>query len=516
MNRSRLLRPVVPAAVASVLAAVAAPSHAADDFPTVEAHFLAPDLSSAGAAVAVGPDGSVHMTAATYNDGGDDAVLYAHCAADCARRENWRGVTMPVPRAIRAEIALTPGGAPRLLILAAAADNPGGRDFIYAECGAREAEGVPDACFGPGGWAIGRVASNHETAMGNFFELLLPQRTFAVDHRGNPRFVMTDSNYLVEPDHYGAFYMSCDGGCTDPRNWTETNLALQAGYSTESFTRPVLALGPSGSAHVLAWVFAFAPDGSDLPDDLYYYECLANCTDGRSWQRASLINAGSGSYPSPTWDLAIDPRGRPRAAVFMGGGSESDDLDYTLIYLWCDSGACTGDESWGGWVVQGEGSHGESPALAIDAAGRPRIAFLTSRALPALAACDRDCEGEAPEWSAWEFEAEPDMAADRPTAIPFTCDAELWNAMSPDLALGPDGSVHVAYDVSVQARCLYQEFMDPQITYEFHEIWRGVRLAALPPVGTPAPALPGDRAQEAASAEREEAAPQPARPRSRF
>lgn len=473
--------------------------------PPVDAMFLAPALSTTGAAVAVGPDGTVHLAAATYNHGGAGHVIYASCAAGCETEAGWRSVALPVPDAIRAEIALTPAGAPRLLIVTAGADNPGARDFLYAECGPREAGSAPGRCHEPGGWSIGRVGSNLESSMGNFFEYLLPQRSFAVDHRGNPRFVTTDSNHFIEPDHYGAFYMSCDGGCTDARNWIETNLANQAGYSTEGFTRPVLALGADGSAHVLAWVYAFDADGTDLPDDLYYYECSGGCADRASWRRLSLINAGSGSYPSPTWDLALDPRGRPRAAVFMGGGSESDDLDYTLVYFWCDTGDCTVDDSWAGWVVQAE-SYGESPALAIDAAGRPRIAFLTPGALPAIAACDTDCEGEAPVWTAWELEGEPDMAADRPTAIPFTCDGELWNALSPDLALGPGGALYVAYDVSVEARCLYQEVGEPEITYEFHEIWRGVRLASLPPIGgsaTPVPVEPAESPTE------------PSRPRTR-
>ena len=493
-----------PVSAIPLLAALIAPALAQDGAPPATALFLAPEGSTAGAAVAAGPDGTVHMVLAAYNHGGDGAVVYAACAADCDQGESWDRVELPVAGVVRAEIALAPGGAPRLLIIAASADTPGGRDFLYAECGLGEAQGAPDSCFDPSGWSIARVASNQESSMGNFFELLLPLRTFAVDHAGNPRFVMTDSNYSIEPDRYGAFYMSCDGGCADARKWTETNLANHLEYRTEQFNRPVLALGPSGSAHLLAWVYAFAPDGTDMADELYYYECAADCTDRANWRRVSVINQGSGTYPTPTWDLGIDAAGRPRAAVFLGGASQEPDLDYSLIYFWCDA-ACTSDTGWAGWLVQ-SGSFGESPALAIDAAGRPRIAFLSPDALPVIAACNEDCQGDAPDWSALVFEGEPDMAADRPTALPFTCDGELWNALSPDLALGPDGRAHVAYDVSVQARCLYQEFMEPEITYEFHEIWRGARLATLPPLGAPAPDLSPGPSEEAST---------PDRPRSR-
>ncbi len=41
----------------------------------------------------------------------------------------------------------------------------------------------------------------------------------------------------------------------------------------------------------------------------------------------------------------------------------------------------------------------------------------------------------------------------------------------------PRGAPWFAYDLVVEARCLYQEIGDPLITYEFHELWRGSRLS---------------------------------------
>ena len=63
---------------------------------------------------------------------------------------------------------------------------------------------------------------------------------------------------------------------------------------------------------MLAWVNAFDDRGAELPDDLYYYECAAACEIAANWSRVSVVNAGSGSYPSPTWDLTLDPEGRPQ------------------------------------------------------------------------------------------------------------------------------------------------------------------------------------------------------------
>jgi hypothetical protein len=463
-----------PIAALPLILALTTPSLAQDEVPPAEAMFIAPETSTNGAAVAVGRDGTVHMAAATYNHGGDGVVIYATCTEACAEDDaTWRRVEIPAGDVIRTEIAVTPAGAPRLLITVTG--ESGGRDFLYAECGPGLFGGVPDGCYTPDGWRIGRIAGNYESSMGGFFEYTLPTRSFALDPAGAPRFIYVDANYVIEPDHYGAFYMSCDASCTDPANWTETDLANHLEYDTEQFTRPVLAMGPNGSAHLLAWVYGFEPDGTDIPDDLYYYECLADCGDRANWSRVSLLYPGSGSYPSPTWDIATDAQGRPRAALFVGGGAHEEGIDYSLLYLWCNE-ACTSDTGWSATKIY-EGSMGESPAITIDPEGRPHVAFLSDQAMPVIAECDADCEGDAPVWNGTIFEDTGHIADDRPTALPFTCDGELWNALSPDLALAPDGTAYVAYDISVEARCLYQEFGEPEITYEFHEIWRGVRLA---------------------------------------
>ena len=457
----------------------AAPAASQESFAPADAHYLAPGLSTAGAAIAAGSDGSLHMAAATYNHGGDGGVIYARCRADCAAAANWTQVTIPAGNVVRTEIAVTPAGAPRLLITAVSADHSGGRDFLYAECGPRSARLFAPDCTDAGAWTVGRIASKNDSSMGDYFELLLPTRSFALDPAGSPRFIYTDANYAVEPDRYGAYFMSCDSACTEAGNWAETDLAIHIGTMHEQFTRPVLAIGPSGSAHVLASVYAFDTDGTALPNDLYYYECAANCAVRGNWQRTSVINPGSGSYPSPGWDLTVDGSGRPRAAVFIGGAATDPELDYSLIYVWCDRD-CTEDDFWSGQVIETDG-FGEAPALALDTSGRPQIAFLSSGAEPALASCTADCETTNAAWTSRYLEGEIEMATDRPTALPFTCDGELWNAMMPDLAVGPDATSFVVYDVTVQARCLYQAFMDPQITYEFHEIWRGARLALPPP-----------------------------------
>jgi hypothetical protein len=80
-------------------------------------------------------------------------------------------------------------------------------------------------------------------------------------------------------------------------------------------------------------------------------------------------------------------------------------------------------------------------------------------------------------------EGQGELSTERPTALPFTCDGELWNGVSPQIALTAEGRPVVAYDVSVQGRCLYHEDGTPEtdVTYEFHEIWRGARVVTFAP-----------------------------------
>ena len=59
---------------------------------------------------------------------------------------------------------------------------------------------------------------------------------------------------------------------------------------------------------------------------------------------------------------------------------------------------------------------------------------------------------------------------------PTDQEIEIWNGFMPRIAIA-GGAPWFAYDLVVEARCLYQEIGDPVITYEFHELWRGSRLS---------------------------------------
>ena len=432
--------------------------------------YFAPEEESSSASLAFHAERGLQAALVGFGEGNRDTLYYGLCAGgDCTQDAAWSRVALKLPQAVKAQLALTPEGAPRILGAGWSPEGGNGTDYYYAEC--------DFDCLDEGNWRIGKVVSTADGIMSNISRNRLPERTFALDESGRPRFMVSDSNYLVEPDHYGGFYMACESDCTEATSWTETNLANQVGYNTESFNYPVLALGSNGSARVIAGVYAFDEEGNDLEDGLYYYECDGDCERRENWSRTRVISQGSGSYPNPTWSMDLTADGKPRVALFTGYGVDVEGLDSQLLYIYCDQD-CTGaeGENWSGYPLGLGDKVGESPDIEIDSSGIPHIAFTTDGFELGYAMCTGDCEN--PDKASWDgdfAERSETAAADRPTALPFTCDGEVWNGMEPSLALIADKPM-IAYGLSVEARCLYKEFGKPEITYEFHEIWRGSRV----------------------------------------
>lgn len=445
-----------------------APSIVAEGAPA--GTYFAPAIHTNSASLAYHAGTGLHAAYAGFGNQKGDAMMYARCVvADCTGPDAWRVVELPLPQAVKVQLALTPSGQPRLLGAGWSEGGANATDYVYAECDSN--------CLDRASWTLGTIMSTADGIMSNISRSRLPERSFALDEAGRPRFIVSDANYLVEPDHYGAFYMACDRDCTRARNWTETNLANQSGYVFESFSYPVLALAPGGKARMIASVYAFDENGTDLEDGLYYYECDRNCSTRANWSRTRVIERGSGSYPDPTWDLKTAADGTPRLAFFAGDGMTDAGLSRQLIYAWCETD-CTAPEgaNWFGYPLGlGEGV-GEGPSLALDGDGAVHMAFVTGGLDLGYATCTSDCENpDGAPWDARLAEAEGAAASARPTALPYTCDGEVWNAMAPSLTLVGRHPL-IGYDISVEARCLYKEFGRPEVTYQFHEIWRGARL----------------------------------------
>lgn len=438
-----------------------------------EARYFAPAQESASAAIVADQNGVLHAAHTGYDAPNKGRVYYRSCADDCRNEANWQTLELAFEDPINVQVAVTPEGAPRLLVLNYATGQGVARGYDYAFCDVD--------CMDEDNWMITRVASLADRTFAGLFQYRIPERTFAVDASGQPHFIYVDANYFVEPDHYGAFYMTCLEDCGRAGNWIETNLARQIPerYLTEQFDQPALAVTPDGKLRVLASVYPFDAEGNQLEHGLHYFACDENCIDKSNWIRTRIIDTGSGSYPNPSWDIEVLDDGRPRAVLFAGDGMQDEGLSHQLIYMWCDAD-CGSDANWYGNIRGWEKASGEAPDLEINGRGQPRIATVSQHGDIAVIHCDDDCESDESEWTADLVDATASFQADRPTALPFHCDGEIWQGFMPRLTLRGD-TPWFAYDIVVEARCLYEEIgdPDPRPTAVFHEIWRGSRLATL-------------------------------------
>jgi hypothetical protein len=437
------------------------------------ASYFAPAQESASASIAADANGVLHAAHTGYDSPNKGRVYYRTCESDCAKPGAWQVLELAFEDPINVQVAVTPEGAPRLLVLSYSTGGGIVRGYDYAAC--------DNDCMDEDNWTVTRVAGAADRTFAGLFQYRIAERSFAVDASGQPHFIFVDANYFVEPDHYGAFYMTCLEDCSRAGNWIETDLAghIPERYMTEQFDQTALAVSPDGKLSVIASVYPFDAQGNQLQHGLYYLGCEANCIDKANWSRARVVDTGSGSFPNPTWDIEVTADGKPRIAFFSGAGMEQADLSNQLIYLWCDAD-CSSEDAWNGNVVGWQKGAGESPDLEINGRGQPRIGVLTINSDLAVVSCEEMCETNDGKWDAAFVEETAVAAADRPTAIPFHCDGEIWQGFMPRLALAGD-TPWFAYDLVVEARCLYKVLgdPDPRPTAVFHEIWRGSRLATL-------------------------------------
>lgn len=434
-------------------------------------------IKTASAAARVDTNGVMHAAFVHFVPQADKpAAVYGVCAAggnDCTNAANWSFVQL-TDQAAEVQLALTAAGQPRLLIVGSSKVYPAGKDYIYAEC--------DDGCGNVANWATTRVLSSDGTAIFDTLDQHAPQNYFALDGQGRPRFVYQDRNFLIEPDHYGAYYVSCEADCTDPQNWTQTQVGrwIRGTGLYELFTYASLTFTRAGGPRLIAKVLAQNEDGSEAPAGLYYYACDQGCESPGNWQRVFLTEVGGGSFPLPAWDLELDANDRPRIALFTGDGTIPNGFESNVLhYLQCDTN-CMVDNSWSARPVTVRGE-GETPDLELDAQGRPRIAAIFNGSV-GYVWCDAACDAGDVQWKVQVVETPQEMKQGNPQAIPLTCDSDLWKALTPSLALDRDGNPRIAYDVQVDARCRFEDPdnpNEPPVT-SFRRIWNSVRFEFLP------------------------------------
>jgi hypothetical protein len=424
--------------------------------------YPAPTKRTGSAATATDARGGMHLAytdAVSYAE--QPLAHYRFCpppASACADPAAWAGVELGA-LVDEVQLALTPAGQPRLLIQSWRSDD-GAKLYSYAAC--------DSACTSQASWTVTEITYTLYTAIADVHETIMPQRFFALDRQGRPAFVYYDRNYYIEPDHLGVFYATCESGCDDAGQWTITPIGPAERAADEQLEYPSLTFTSTGQPRVIATAFGTDETG------IYYIGCDSACTEGESWERVRLTDRGSGYEVG--WDIALDAQDRPRIAFFPG--TLSDGSGQQLYYAWCDSAAlagCLDSSQWGGYSLGLPKGSGQQPDLLIDRQGRPRVAFI-SGGEPGYTWCDSGCEGAEPQWQYDIVESAEAMKQANPQAIPVTCNADLWTALAPVLALDPDGNPRIGFDVAVEARCLYQGPNDPEPYSRLERIWHGARL----------------------------------------
>lgn len=443
----------------------------ADPSSPVPGFFSEPDKKTGTPDIALDASGAMHMVYryhVPFAEGAD--AVYAVCAApaeQCADPIRWQRVVLGGP-VDEVQIELTAGGAPRVLATVVPLDGPSERQFVYGAC--------DRACTDINNWNWANVTFAYGSGVDSITALYLPQRSFALDPAGRPRFVFYNADYRVEPDRYGGYYAACDAACTDPLHWSVTTFTHERVLSeyvaeNELINFPALAFTPDGKPRVVAMLYPLNGTGED---GIYYFACDAACEDPANWQRVMVADRGQGPYP--IWDIAVDQNGRSHIAFFKAGAE--DDSGERLHYLTCGAG-CLNRANWEPVNLGLPRGVGDGVDIALDAQGRPRMAHFSGEDL-VYSWCDTGCT-DPRQWHHAVVDQDEQLEAEYPIARPITCDAGIWDVSSPVLALDSTGHPRIAYEGGYKARCQFQNPDDPNDVRDvFIEIWHSVRTVVLP------------------------------------
>jgi hypothetical protein len=450
--------PVHGEAIEATRASTGGATATGDDF----ALFLRNDRRVASATVKVDAAGNRHaayVTVAPYIE--QPPAFYAFCAAgaDCATPANWQTIEVPTefPQAtVEVQLQLTPQGQPRLMLRKAWGYNSGSgtMHYYYAECNAR--------CTNAGNWNVGYAFNTSETAAVDVSDMDQPQRNFALDPLGRPRFMYYDRNYFRDPDHWGGFYTWCDGECTNQANWDEAWLLVGA-----IFEYPSLTFTSDGKPRIVSQIY-----GSNNTQGVFYLQCDTECDDLNDFSIAQV--ATRGAETSPSWDIALDARNRPRIVMYRGSDLDRERGD-RLLYLECNAN-CHRPEGWTTVDLGLRAGDGQDPDLEIDAQGRARIAWTSVHGNVGFSYCNGSCL-QPSSWNNLYFQEE--VAArwrqELPQALPFNCDGDVWRPKNTMLSVDGDDTLHIAFDVDVHARCVEQTPGDPTPYIRYRRVWDSVR-----------------------------------------
>ncbi len=313
---------------------------------------------------------------------------YWACDNQCLTLDQWRSgaigytYTRPVGwvEPFIRSFALDQAGRPRFVYYDNGADHEDPhRGVFYAYC--------DSDCTDAAQWREARLLDDPHASDFNL--------AFGPD--GQPRLVY--ATYNSEAVAQPVAYAECNQMCHLAESWATTWLADTVSASVSHFAVFALATDADGKPHVALYTGTGA-GGTLAPNTLYYLTCDApTCAQAQAW---SALNLGfPAMHGEEGVDLTLDAWNRPRLAYHapMGAG-------FGLQYAWCDANCAYSAAGWR--TQQKEASEevnaalpippwpgcafpecnppvppctvstwdsGLRPALALDAAGNPHIAF---------------------------------------------------------------------------------------------------------------------------------------------
>jgi hypothetical protein len=367
--------------------------------------------------LAHGTAGAVHAAFASY-DGPTPSVYYGYCPSACRDPRRWTVTAVGTLGFSHGsvQLAITSTGLPRMMWFHATSsqypDVPG--TFSYAACDRN--------CTDAAGWS----------------ELVLPLeatvyflrsgRYFALDALDRPAFLFHSP---ASAFFFGTLYLSCDADCTSSiYNW--------AGGLINTDHLGMFSLAFAGESPRVA--YAALENGT-----VGYMACDLDCGSSDSWYRYPLT---AFSPLDGAVSLRVDSLGRLRMALYRGSIASADPGHNKVAYLWCDDGYCFG----GNWMGADTGfpvSHGEGVELALDASGRPHMAYYAAAEPFAVvhARCTADCESASSTWEVRSVGTADEMNASDPVPVEPGCSISTWRVGGqPSLALDAAGHPWVGYD----------------------------------------------------------------------
>jgi hypothetical protein len=388
-------------------------------------------LHTQGTNLAVDPQGGIHVAYAvrTGLDNDQRPAYYAYCPSNCTSSQQWTRVGL-VPGSNNwvadVRVALDPMGRPRLMIFSHPIEDAGLNQYTYAACNQN--------CTDSASWTLTPILTAR---------LLDPSRWnyvfnyFALDPQGHPAFIYTDGSQGI--DHNGTFYATCRAAstdaCTNVANWSEFKL------SPYWLGTPSLAFSPSGQPRAALYFFH---DGDDeIIMRLLYAACDTDCMSVDNWSAIFIADL----HGTSRFSLAVDSQGRPRMVFYSGQYPDPAYQASKLYYLWCNSG-CT-DKQQNNWQARDLGLttyDGMDADLALDAAGRPRIAYDKIGGGLGYTWCNEGCESTLGVWQQHEVESANVLENNYPVAPIRRCTISTWiTGEQPILALDPAGHPRIGY-----------------------------------------------------------------------